>query len=108
MDYRFLISHHRGQERMLIQAQVWAPEWVSGPAPDDDDQPVRRDWFTADQWTINDAPKKLTKTALHDICAARGWAPWATSPPRRTAPSWCRSSRPTGGRSSRPPPTTGT
>jgi hypothetical protein len=58
MDYRFHISHHRGQERMLIQAQVWAPEWVSGPAPDDDGQPVRRDWFTDD---------------LREICAARGW-----------------------------------
>ena len=73
MDYRFLISHHRGQERMLIQAQVWAPEWVSGPAPDDDEQPVRRDWFTADQWTVTEAPTKLTEAALRDICAARGW-----------------------------------
>ena len=75
MDYRFLISHHRGQERMLILAQVWAPAWVSGPAPDDAEQPVRRDWFTADEWTVTDAPKKLTQTALRDICTARGWAP---------------------------------
>ena len=74
MDYRFLISHHRGQKRMLIQAQVWAPEWVSGHAdPDDDGQPVPRDWFTADQWTVTEAPTKLTETALRDICAARGW-----------------------------------
>ncbi len=73
MDYRFLISHHRGQERMLIQAQVWAPAWVSGPAPDDDDQPVPRNWFTADQWTVTEAPTKLTDAALRDICAARGW-----------------------------------
>jgi len=35
---------------------------------------VRRDWFTADQWTVTEAPTKLTGTALRDICAARGWA----------------------------------
>jgi hypothetical protein len=75
MDYRILISHHRRQERMLIQAQVWAPAWVSGPAPDDDGHPVPRDWYTADQWTVTDPPKKLTENGLADICAARGWAP---------------------------------
>ena len=73
MDYRILLSHHRGQERMLIQAQVWAPPWVSGPAPDDDGHPVPRDWFTADQWTVTDAPTTLTEDVLRSICADRGW-----------------------------------
>ena len=76
MGYRFLISHHRGQERMLIRAQVWAPEWVSrmsGREPDDDEQPVPRDWFTADQWTVTDAPDQLSEDALRDTCAAHGW-----------------------------------
>lgn len=77
MDYRFLINRSGGQQqRMLIQAQVWAPEWVSGPAdPDDDDQPVPRDWFTADQWSVADPPAaQLGGAALRDICDARGWA----------------------------------
>ena len=81
MDYRILLSHHRGQERMLIQAQVWAPEWVSGPAADDDEQPVPRDWFTADQWTVTDAPAERCTSALGELDSAAPPASNATMPP---------------------------
>lgn len=71
---RLNITPCREEQRMLIRAQVWAPEWVSGPAdPADDDQPVRRDWFTADEWSVADTPDHWRADSLRALCGDRGW-----------------------------------
>jgi len=76
-DFRIHLAHQRGNQRMLIRAQVWAPEWSSERLPADERmkkeaEPARYDWYTADEWSI-DAPRQLTAKAIREICADRGW-----------------------------------
>lgn len=74
MDARLLIYPLAGEQRMLIQAQVWGPEWLSGKAdPADQHTPIPYGWFTADQWSVAVQPPQWPADSLRELCRDRGW-----------------------------------